>query len=149
MSNDPERRMRTYEEKTATDSADVASTMALADSIADALRAGASYDSLVAKYHKSDEPKSLPTPIPLDSLSVEYKTALTGLGVGDVGEPFILPSPTGISTAHIVTVTGVVAPREFTLDDWRTMIRDDLSFRKGMRKLIERLRKEVHVSIRL
>ena len=133
----------------ATDSTDVANTMALADSIADALRAGASYDSLVAKYHKSDEPKSLPTPIPLDSLSVEYKTALTGLKVGDVGEPFMLPSPTGISTAHIVSVTGVVAPREYTMEDWRTMIRDDLSFRKGMRKLIERLRKEVHVSIQL
>ncbi len=132
-----------------TDSNDIATTLALADSVAAALRAGASYDSLVAKYHKSDEPKLLPTPIPLDSLSPEYRTALTGLKVGEVSKPFILPSPVIGSTAHVVSVTGIVEPREFTLEDWRTMIRDDLMYRKGMRKLIDRLRKEVHVSIQL
>ena len=131
------------------DSTDEVRTLALADSIAGALRAGASYDSLVAKYHKSDEHKSLPTPIPLDSLPAEYKAALTGLKVGEVSKPFLLPSPTGISTAHIVSITGVVEPREHTIDDWRTMIREDLGYRKGMRKLIDRLRKEVHVTVQL
>lgn len=132
-----------------TDSLDTKNTLLLADSIANALRAGASFDSLVAKYHKSDEPKSLPTPVPLDSLAPEYKTALTGLKVGDVSAPFMLPSPSGISTVHIVSITGIVEPREYTIDDWRTLIREDLSYRKGMRKLIDRLRKEVHVTIQL
>ena len=132
-----------------TDSADVATTMVLADSIANALRAGASFDSLVAKYHKPDEPKILPTPVPLDSLAPEYKAALSGLKVGEVSAPFMLSSPSGISTVHIVTITSIVAPREYTVDDWRTMIREDLSYRKGMRKLIDRLRKEVYVSVQL
>ena len=132
-----------------TDSVDVANTRALADSIAAALRAGASHDSLVAKYHKADEPKSLPTPVPVDSLAPQYKAALTGLKPGDVSAPFVLQDATGAPMMAIVSVTSVVAPREYTIDDWRTMIRQDLSYRKGMRKLIERLRKEVYVSVQL
>jgi peptidyl-prolyl cis-trans isomerase SurA len=134
----------------ATDSADLETTKALADSIAGVLRARpSSYDSLAAKYHKLDELKSIPTPIPLDSLASEYRTAMTGLKAGEVSAPFMAPDAQGQPTMRVVAVTGVVAPREFTLDDWRTMIRDDLTFRKGMRKLIERLRKEVHVSVQL
>ena len=133
----------------ATDSADVVTTRALADSIAGALRAGASHDSLVAKYHKLDELKIVPTPIPLDSLASEYRSALTGLKAGEVSAPFMVPDAQGQPTMRVVAVTAVAAPREFTIDDWRTMIRDDLTFRKGMRKLIERLRKEVHVSVQL
>lgn len=133
----------------ATDSVDVVTTRALADSVAIALRAGASFDSLAAKYHKADEPKSLPTPAPLDSLSPEYKTGLAGLKAGDVSAPFLVPDAAGTPTMRVVAITSVVAPREFTIDDWRTLIRDDLSFRKGMRKLIERLRKEVYVSVQL
>ncbi len=132
-----------------TDSVDVVTTRTLADSVATALRAGASFDSLAAKYHKADEPKSLPTPAPLDSLSPEYKTALAALKPGDVSAPFLVPDAAGTPTMRVVSITSVVAPREFTIDDWRTLIRDDLSFRKGMRKLIERLRKEVYVSIQL
>ena len=133
----------------ATDSAALVSTRLLADSIAAALRAGASFDSLAAKYHKPDEPKLIPTPVPLDSISPQYKSALQNLKAGEVSEPFMVPDASGLPTMRIVAITGVVAPREYTIDDWRTMIRDDLSFRKGMRRLIERLRKEVYVSVQL
>jgi peptidyl-prolyl cis-trans isomerase SurA len=133
----------------ATDSTDLVNTKSLADSIAAALRAGASFDSLAAKYHDPDEPRSNPTPAPLDSLFPEYKTALTGLEVGDVSEPFMMLDRRGNPTMRVVVVTGVEEPREYTLDDWRTQIRDDLAYRKGMRKLIERLRREVYVSIQL
>ena len=132
-----------------TDSADVVRTRALADSIASALRAGASFDSLAAKYHKQDEPRSLPTPVPLDSILPEYKAALGDLKVGEVGAPFVITDRTGQPTFVVATVTGIVAPREYTIEDWRGMIRDDLAYRKGMRKLIDRLRKEVYVSVRL
>ena len=132
-----------------TDSVDVANTQALADSIAAALRTGASFDSLAARYHKADELKSLPTPVPVDSLLPQYRDALRNLKPGEVSAPIQLQDLTGAPMMAIVSVTAVVAPREYTLDDWRTMIRQDLSFRKGMRKLIERLRKEVYVSVQL
>jgi len=132
-----------------TDSTDVIATMKLADSVATALRAGASYDSLVALYHSADEPKSVPTAIPLDSLFPQYKVALTGLKAGEVSAPFQMPDRAGAPTAHIVSITTVEEPREYTVDDWRKLIREDLAYRKGMRKLIERLRKEIYVSVQL
>lgn len=132
-----------------TDSADLVVTRKLADSVAAALRAGASFDSLVAKYHDADEPKSVPTPTPLDSLHPQYKAALTGLKPGEVAAPFQMPDRTGQPTMHIVSITTVEEPREYTVDDWRKLIREDLAYRKGMRKLIDRLRKEIYVSVQL
>jgi peptidyl-prolyl cis-trans isomerase SurA len=132
-----------------TDSADLVTTAKLADSIAVALRAGASFDSLAAKYHDADELKSIPTAVPLDSLFPQYKVALEGLKPGDVSAPFQMPNRRGEPTFHIVSITGVEAPREYTVDDWKKLIREDLAFRKGMRKLIDRLRKEIYVSVQL
>jgi peptidyl-prolyl cis-trans isomerase SurA len=132
-----------------TDSSDIVTTRALADSVAAAMRAGASFDSLAAKYHDANEPKIVPTPIPLDSLHTQYKEALTGLKPGDVSAPFQMPDRFGQPTMLIVGIIGVEEPREYTVDDWRKLIRDDLAYRKGMRKLIDRLRKEIYVSIQL
>jgi peptidyl-prolyl cis-trans isomerase SurA len=132
-----------------TDSADVVATRKLADSVAAALRAGASFDSLAAKYHDANEPRSIPTPIPVDSLHPQYKAAVTGLKPGEVSEPFQMPDQRGQPTMHIVVMTAMVEPREYTVDDWRKLIREDLAYRKGMRKLIDRLRKEIYVSVLL
>jgi peptidyl-prolyl cis-trans isomerase SurA len=132
-----------------TDSADVVATRALADSVAAALRAGASFDSLAAKYHDANEPRSIPTPIPVDSLHPQYKEAVAGLKPGEVSAPFQMPDQRGQPTMHIVTITAIEEPREYTVDDWRKLIREDLAYRKGMRKLIDRLRKEIYVSVQL
>ena len=132
-----------------TDSVDLVNTAKLADSVAALLRAGASFDSLAAKYHAPDELRSIPTPVPLDSLFAEYKTALEGLKPGEVSKPFPMPDQRGQPTMRIVSITSVVEPREYTVDDWRKLIREDLAYRKGMRKLIERLRKEIYVSVQL
>jgi peptidyl-prolyl cis-trans isomerase SurA len=132
-----------------TDSADVVATAKLADSVAAALRAGASFDSLVAKYHDANEPKSIPTPIPLDSLHPQYKAPIAGLKPGEVSAPFQMPDQRGQPTMHIVSITTIEEPREYTVDDWRKLIREDLAYRKGMRKLIDRLRKEIYVAVQL
>jgi peptidyl-prolyl cis-trans isomerase SurA len=132
-----------------TDSVDVANTARLADSIAVLLRAGASFDSLAAKYHSPDELKSIPTAIPLDSLFPQFKVALAGLKPGEVSVPFQMPNQRGELMFHVVSITGVEEPREYTVDDWRKLIREDLAYRKGMRKLIDRLRKEIYVAVQL
>ena len=132
-----------------TDSADIVTTRALADSVAAALRAGASFDSLAAKYHDANEPRVVPTPIPLDSLHPQYKEAIAGLKPGEVSKPFEMPDREGRPTMHIVSITTVEEPREYTVDDWRKLIREDLAYRKGMRKLIDRLRKEIYVAVQL
>jgi peptidyl-prolyl cis-trans isomerase SurA len=132
-----------------TDSVDLANTYKLADSVALALRSGASFDSLVAKYHDASEPPIIPTPIPLDSLRPEFKAPLTGLKAGDIAPPFQMPDREGKPRVHVVMITAVEEPREYTVDDWKKLIREDLAFRKGMRKLIDRLRKEIYVSVQL
>ncbi len=132
-----------------TDTVDLANTVKLADSLANALRAGASFDSLVAKYHDAGEPPSIPTPIPLDSLRPEYKAPLNGLKAGDIAPSFQMPDREGKPRVHVVMITAVEQPREYTVDDWRKLIREDLAFRKGMRKLIDRLRREIYVSVQL
>ena len=132
-----------------TDSTDLERTRALADSVAAALRAGASFDSLAAKYHDANEPRIIPNPVPLDSIYPEYKAALTGVKAGEVAPPFQMPDVRGQPTFRVVMITGVQEPREYTVDDWKTLIRRDLADRKGMRKLIDRLRKEIYVSVQL
>ena len=132
-----------------TDSTDLIATAKLADSVAAALRAGAPFDSLAAKYHDANEPRVIPTPIPLDSLHPQYKAAIEGLKPGEVSAPFQMPDQRGQPTMHIVSITAIEQPREYTVDDWRKLIREDLAYRKGMRKLIDRLRKEIYVSVQL
>ena len=132
-----------------TDSTDLARTKALADSVAAALRAGASFDSLAAKYHDANEPRSIPSAIPLDSIYPEYKAALTGVKAGEVAPPFQMADVRGQPTFRVVMITAVVEPREYTVDDWKKLIREDLAYRKGMRRLIDRLRQEIYVSIQL
>ena len=132
-----------------TDSSDLVRTSALADSVAAALRAGASFDSLAAKYHDANEPRSVPNAVPLDSIYPEYKAALTGLKAGEVAPPFQMADVRGQPTFRVVMITAVEEPREYTVDDWKKLIREDLAYRKGMRKLIDRLRKEIYVSVQL
>ena len=60
-----------------------------------------------------------------------------------------MPDQRGQPTMHIVSITAIEQPREYTVDDWRKLIREDLAYRKGMRKLIDRLRKEIYVSVQL
>jgi peptidyl-prolyl cis-trans isomerase SurA len=132
-----------------TDSADVARTMALADSLAAALRAGASFDSLAARYHDDAELRSQPNPIPPDSLAEPFANAVRGLESGGYAKPFAFPNRSGQPRVWLLVVTGFEAERDYTLDDYRARIRDELVFRKSMRRLLDQLRQEYYVSIRL
>jgi peptidyl-prolyl cis-trans isomerase SurA len=132
-----------------TDSTDVARTIALADTIATALRAGASFDSLASRYHDPAELRSRPTPIPADSLVAEYANAVRGLKPGDIAKPFVYPNPNGQPRVRLVIVTGFEEERDRTIDDVRNGIRSELEYRKSLRRLLDELRKEYYVSIRL
>src|SRR6266545_5417234 len=84
------------------DSADLATARLEADSIARAWRAGANFDSLVAKHHDPAEEKGILQPFVRDSLPASYGAAIAGKKAGDVTDPFELAGPRGTPKYAVV-----------------------------------------------
>jgi peptidyl-prolyl cis-trans isomerase SurA len=133
----------------AIDSADVAAARRLADSVATLWRNGASYDSLVAKFHDPAEEKLMPEPFPRDSLPVEYQNAIAGHKAGDILDPFPIEDRSrGVPKFFILELTSVSEAREPTVADYRETIRDRLEQEKSVRRYLDNLRKQTYVAIR-
>ncbi len=131
------------------DSAQVAKAHALADSVAALWRAGANYDSLVAKYHDPAEEKMMPEPFPQSELPQEYQAAIKGHKAGDILDPFsIVDKSRGVPKFFILQLTSVEDAREPTVADFRQQIRDQLSQQKAIRRYLDGLRKQIFVSVR-
>ncbi|MEO6777864.1 MAG: peptidylprolyl isomerase [Gemmatimonadaceae bacterium] len=131
------------------DSNDVHLALLRADTVAELWRKGASFDSLVAKYHDPAEDKGLLQPFPVDSLPPAYRTAVAGAKVNTVVDPFALTSPTGANKYAVVQVTSLTAEGQYSLAEEREQIRSQLAYEKQARALLDQLRKETYVSIRL
>ena len=131
------------------DSADIAASRAEAQLVATQLRAGAAFDSVVTKHHDPAEEKGILQPFVRDSLPASYGVALTGKKAGDVTEPFELASPRGISKWAVVQLVSVNEAGQFDEADIKTRIRSQLMAEKATRSMLDELRKQTFVSIRL
>jgi peptidyl-prolyl cis-trans isomerase SurA len=131
------------------DSSDVHLALLRADTVAARWRKGAIFDSLVVKYHDPSEDKGIVQPWPLDSLPAPYKTALAGLKVGDVSQPFPLTAPGGGTKYAVLKVTARTKAGEYSVPAVREAIRAQLAGEKQIRAMLDELRKETYVSIRL
>ena len=130
---------------------DVERVRKLADSIATALRAGANYDSIAQKYHDTDggEDRLLPGLL-VDSLPALYRAAMEGLKPGEVTKPFEIPNPQGgVPKVGIVQLLSRNETGIPTLGERREQIRDNLQKAASWRHLLDTLRRETYVSIRL
>jgi len=130
------------------DSGDVALARAKADSVAAALRAGASIDSLGAIYKDPVEQRNVPL-FPVGELPAAYQAALAGKKVGDIVDPFALADAVHGSKFSIIKVTDYVPEGDLTLADVRTQLRSVLSEEGARKRLIATLRKEMYVSVRI
>lgn len=131
------------------DTAQVAKAHQLADSVAARWRAGASYDSLVAKYHDPAEEKMMPEPFPQAELPQEYQAAIKGHKAGDILAPFsILDKSRGVPKFFVLELISVQDAREPTVSDFRQQIRDQLSQQKAIRRYLDNLRGQIFVSMR-
>jgi peptidyl-prolyl cis-trans isomerase SurA len=135
------------------DSADVARTQLVADSVATRLRSGVPFDTLARKYHDyaGKEETSIVTPYPRDSLPVTYQKAFTAGKAGDVSVFQIAgsaqrPDVPKFVVAQLLTVT---EGGEQTLDELRAAVRSELAQRGGIHRYVEGLRKQSYVSVRL
>jgi len=134
------------------DSADVVHTGKLADSVATLWRNGAVFDTLTKKYHDyaHNEETSLLTPFARDSLPPAYQTAFTDKKPGDV-VVFQIPGNRPDDTPKFVVarLESAVVGGEQTLAEIREVVRSNLAERGAARRLIDTLKRQTYVSIRL
>ena len=131
------------------DSADVARARAEADTVAAQWRRGVPYDSLVAKHHDPAEEKGILQPYPVDSLPVSYQTALATAKAGAITAPFELPNLRGNPKFTVMQVLTLTAPGQYVESEVRDQIRAQLADERTIRQLLDTLKKETFVSVRL
>lgn len=131
------------------DSADLAVARLEADSVARAWRAGATFDSLVAKHHDPAEEKGILQPFVRDSLPASYSAALVGKKAGDVTDPFELTGPRGGQKYAVIQLVTVNEAGEYVESEVRDRIRQQLIAERATRQLLDDLRKHTYVAIRL
>ena len=131
------------------DSADVAAAKVEADTVAAQWRRGVSYDSLVKKHHDPTEEKGVLQPFPRDSLPASYSAALTGAKAGDITNPFELTNPRGQPKYAVLQVVTATDAGEYNQSEIRDQIRAQLSEERSIRQLLDELRKQTYVSLRM
>ncbi len=134
------------------DSADVARARLRADSVLMLWEKGTPFDTLVAHYHDvaSDEAKGVLEPFERSRLPESYQTAFAGHKNGDFISPFeVEDKQRGVPKFVIAQLVNVVDEGEYTVQDLRNQIRDQLSQEKSYRRLLDGLRKETYVSVML
>jgi len=131
------------------DSADQAAARLEADSVAKAWRAGASFDSLVAKHHDPAEEKGILQPFPKDSLPPSYAAAIAGKKAGDVTDPFELTNPRGVPKYAVIQLVTVNEAGQYVESEVRERIRQQLVAERSTRQLLDDLRKHTYVALRL
>jgi peptidyl-prolyl cis-trans isomerase SurA len=131
------------------DSADVAAAKVEADTVAAQWRRGVSYDSLVAKHHDPTEEKGVLQPFPRDSLPASYMAALVGAKAGDITSPFQLANPRGQPKYAVLQVVTATDAGEYNQSEIRDQIRAQLSDERSIRQLLDDMRKQTYVSLRM
>ena len=118
-----------------------------ADSVAQAIRSGASAQDLAARYNTPDALR-FQRDVPLDQLPPAYQTAVEGAVTGTVVGPIQVEGGPVVNFA-VVRVTGRQSSGEYTVEDQRERIRQILQEQRQMARLLEELRSEMYFSVRL
>jgi peptidyl-prolyl cis-trans isomerase SurA len=132
------------------DSADIAAAKLRADSVKKLWEGGANFDSLVAKYHDSEEEKGSLQPFDRAQLPESYRTAFEGKGTGAYIDPFPIDDPARGAKKYVVAqIMKADDGGDYTLSDFKNQIRDQLAQERGMRRVIDQMRKDLYVSVRI
>jgi len=132
------------------DSADIAAAKLRADTVLALWQAGANFDSLAAKYHDSEEEKGSLQPFDRTQLPESYRTAFEGKGTGAFVPPFPIDDPARGAKKYVVAqILKADDGGDYTLADFKNQIRDQLAQERGMRRVIDQMRKELYISVRI
>jgi peptidyl-prolyl cis-trans isomerase SurA len=135
------------------DSADIARTKVLADSVAKMWRAGTPFDSLAKKYHDyaGKEETSMLSPFVRDSLPESYQKGFLLRKPNDI-VTFQIPGAAQhpeIPKFVVAQLLTVDEAGERTLPEMKAAVRSELAQRGGVRRYVDQLRKQTYVSIRI
>lgn len=145
-----ERKARHILIKPAYDSVDVARARVRADSVLALWVTGTPFDTLVARYHDvaSDEVKGVLEPFERSRLPESYQAAFEGKDDGDFVPPFpVEDAQRGVPKFVIAQLVSVQEEGDYTMQDLRNQIREQLSQEKSYRRLLDGLRKEAYVAV--
>jgi peptidyl-prolyl cis-trans isomerase SurA len=132
------------------DSVDVKRAKGEADSTLAQWQRGARYDDLVAKHHDEAELRLMADPVPRDSLPEAYRNAMADKKAGEYVGPFEIPNPQNGTVKFVVLqVTTAEEGGDMKVSDVRDRIRAQLQQEKTARRILDQLRKEIYVSIRM
>jgi len=147
-----ERKARHILIKPTYDSADVALARLRADSVMASWKKGTPFDSLVARYHDlaSDEARGVLEPFERSRLPESYQTAFADRTDGDFITPFpVEDAQRGVPKFVVAQLVNAVDAGDYTMQDLRNQIREQLTQEKSYRRLLDSLRKDTYVSILL
>lgn len=130
------------------DSTDVARARADADSLVAQWRRGADFELLVQRYHDVSEERGILQPYPRDSLPASYQAAIAGQSAGAISEPFALGAAATVKFA-VLELVSTVEGGQYSVEDVRDQIRQQLLAERATRVLLDSLRRETFVSLRL
>jgi peptidyl-prolyl cis-trans isomerase SurA len=134
------------------DSADIVAAKARADSAMALWQSGVTFDSLVARFHDSDAMEETGSLQPFDraQLPESYKAAFEGKATGAFITPFAIDDPARNAKKYVVAqIVKADDGGEYTLQDFRNQIRDQLGQERGMRRVIDQMRRDLYVSVRI
>jgi len=129
---------------------DMSRAMARADSVAEALRRGASFDSLSSLYHdEAGQEQTLVENYPRSELPETYRNAFETASVGDVIGPILLEEP-GRPSLYAVVVFDAARPEgENSFEDVRDELRSRLATQNAMDRYLRTLKRAIYVDIRM
>jgi len=129
------------------DSAHVDSARSRAESVRNALLAGASFDSLQRLYHDRSAEREAQN-VPVTKLPENYAKAMGDAGSGTILPVFIMPGSGGREQFVVLQVTDRRPEGEVKYEDVRDRIRDQLGQQLAIRRYLDHLRKSTYVEIR-
>jgi peptidyl-prolyl cis-trans isomerase SurA len=116
-----------------------------ADSVAQAIRDGATIATLAARYNTPDDQVTV-TRAPIDRLPPAYGEALGNVGPNEVVGPIVLQDDR-LPRFAVLRVTERLEAGDYTLEDVREQIRGRLQEEVMMEQLLDELRDQVYVSV--
>ncbi len=129
---------------------DIARTRQRADSVVQLWNAGTPHDQLVQRFHDREEQQVIPDPYPRSDLPPAYQEAIEGRAAGDIAGPFEIEDPARNTRKFVVLRLTTAEPeRQASVDDFRQQIRQQLAEERAIRRLLDTLRREIHVSVNL
>lgn len=130
--------------------ADVEAARVRADSVVQLWTAGTTHEQLVQRFHDREEQQMIPDPYPRSDLPPAYQEAIEGKGAGEIAGPFQIEDPARGTRKYVVLRLTTAEPeRRASVDDFRQQIRQQLGEERAIRRLLDSLRREMHVGISL